>query len=177
MDSFITQDFKLTQNRLGSYISLSIWAVSLVFCFYYFAMGVQLSGLLILAGLAFVGIGASRLFYKHKNTQAVLLQCACMYSSLICVLSFPVIGKYAVMTVLIIALTPVILMNVMHSGIVFTNLVLALLLLSIHELTGHFEVDVLEKILDFFIKFMVIIFVFVQVYGLRLLLERKNPRP
>jgi hypothetical protein len=65
----------------------------------------------------------------------------------------------------------------MHSGIVFTNLVIALLLLSIHELTGHFEVDVLEKILDFFIKFMVIIFVFVQVYGLRLLLERKNPRP
>ncbi|MNK90191.1 hypothetical protein D3C87_1102350 [compost metagenome] len=177
MDSIFTNDFKLTQNRLGSYISLSVWAVSLVFCFYYLAMGAQLGGLLILAGLAVVGIGAARLFHKNKNTQAVLLQCACMYLSLICVLSFPVIGQYAVMTVLIIALTPVILMNVMHSGIIFSNLVIALLLLSIHELTGHFEVDVLEKILDFFIKFMVIIFVFVQVYGLRLLFERTNHRP
>jgi hypothetical protein len=177
MDPSFTDDFKLTQNRLGSYISLSVWVVSLVFCFYYFAMGAQVGGLLILAGLALAGIGASRLFYKNKNTQAVLLQCACMYLSLICVLSFPVIGKYAVMTVLIIALTPIILMNVMHSGIVFSNLVISLVLLSIHELAGHSERDALEQILDFFIKFMVIAFVFVQVYGLRLLLERKNQRP
>jgi len=177
MDPIFTNDFKLTQNRLGSYISLSIWAVSLVFCFYYFAMGARLGVLLILAGLAFAGIGASRLFYKNKNVQAILLQCVCMYLSLICVLSLPVIGKYAVMTVLIIALTPVILMNAMHSGIVFTNLVAALLLLSIHELTGQLQPDVLETILDFFIKFMVIVFVFVQVYGLRLLFERAHYRP
>lgn len=174
MEPFFTDEFKLTQNKLGAYISLSIWVVSLVFCFYYFAMGARLGGLLILAGLAFVGIGASRLFYKNKNRQAILLQCICMYLSLICVLRFPVIGKYAVMTVLIIALTPVILMNVMHAGVVFSNLIAALVLLSVHELTGQFEPDVLETILDFFIKFMVIVFVFVQVYGLRLLFERER---
>ncbi|WP_374075417.1 hypothetical protein [Bdellovibrio bacteriovorus] len=167
------QDFKLSQNRLGSYISLSIWCVSFVFCFYYFVMGIEAEKLGFIAVIALVGAVGSRLFHINKNKEAVILQCILMYISLIFVLTLPVVGQYVIMCVLIIVLTPIILLNEMQSGIVFTNLVAGALLLSVQELRGHSSEPVLEQILDFFIKFMVIIFVFVQVYGLRLLLERK----
>lgn len=173
---FSSGDIKKTQNRLGTYLSLSVWSISLVFCFYYFAMGAPVRSLSILGILAVIGILAARLFSINKNALAIVSQCICMYASVIVVLSLPTIGKYAVMCLLIITLTPIVLLNTMHTGVVFLNLVLSLLILSIYELTGFSEIDPLERILDFFIKFMVIILVFVQVYGLRMMFERPSPK-
>jgi hypothetical protein len=139
-------------------------------------MGIAITGLLYLAVLAFLGMAASRLFFiPGRNSLAVALQCLFMYLSLMIVLSFPVVGNYVVMTDLIIALTPIILLNTMSTAVVFINLMVALMLLTVHELLGTSQVDALEQILDFFIKFMVIILVFVQVYGLRLLFEKRAP--
>lgn len=172
---FAGNDFAQSQNRIGAYISFSIWTVSSVFCFYYLLMGAEVSKLIVLGALALVGYLATYLFYKSKNIAAVLVQCLIMYLSLMVVHSLPVIGPYTIMCILIITLTPVILLNKMRSAIVFVNLIITVALLSTYELLLEPPGIILEQILDFFIKLMVIIFVFVQVYTLRLLLERKTP--
>lgn len=175
MDPFHgSSDYKSTQNKLGAYISVSIWVVTIVFSFYYFAMGIPVTPLLFLSGIAVVGLATAQLFRRNKNKFAVIFQCLWMYLALITVLTFPVVGKYAIMCILIIALTPVVLLNEMLTGVIFLNLVTALMILTTFELARFSPVEPLEKILDFFIKFMVIIFVFVQVYGLRVMFERKN---
>ncbi len=174
---FESSDFALNQNHLGRYVSLSVWAVSITFCFYYLAMEASMYKLVSLAVIALLGIASSALFTLKRNREAVIIQSILMYASLFILLSIPYVSKYAILTVLIVALNPVIFLNKMKVELVFGNLIVALMVLIIYQLTKPISsAPILEQLLDFFMKFIMIVFVFVQVYGMRLIYERSQPR-
>ncbi|WP_413293742.1 hypothetical protein ACLSU7_01460 [Bdellovibrio sp. HCB185ZH] len=174
---FESSDFSLNQNHLGKYVSLSVWAVSITFCFYYLAMDADFKKLMALGVISLAGIGTSALYTLKRNREAVIIQCLLMYASLMILLSMPFISKYAILTVLIVALNPVIFLNKMKVELVFGNLIVSLMVLIIFQLTKPISsAPILEQLLDFFMKFIMIVFVFVQVYGMRLMYERSQPR-
>jgi hypothetical protein len=174
---FESSDFTLNQNHLGKYVSLSVWAVSITFCFYYLAMDVDLRKLIGLGVISLLGIVSSALFTVKRNREAVIIQSLLMYASLFILLSMPFISKYAILTVLIVALNPVIFLNKMKVELVFGNLIVSLMVLIVYQLTKPISsTPILEQLLDFFMKFIMIVFVFVQVYGMRLMYERSQPR-
>ncbi|WP_413557183.1 hypothetical protein [Bdellovibrio sp. HCB209] len=147
--------------------------MSITFCFYYLAMEENLTKLIALGLIAITGIAGSMLFTERRNLQAVILQTALMYGSLCILLTMPYIAKFAIMMVLIIALNPVIFLNRMKVEFVFGNLILSLMILITYQLTKPISsAPILEQLLDFFMKFIVIVIVFVQVYGMRLMFER-----
>ncbi|WII71925.1 hypothetical protein QJS83_15785 [Bdellovibrio sp. 22V] len=162
------------QDIIGYYLSLSIWLVSVAFSAYYLAMGIDVYRVGLLLALALVGIVAARLFKKNKNMEAVVIQGLLMMLSLIDVITFPVLGVYVNICVIIIAINPIVLLREMHYGIIFTNFVICVAVLSASELMRRTQGGVLEEIFDFFIKFMVLIFVFFQAYALRLMLEKRR---
>jgi hypothetical protein len=174
---FESSDFSINQNHLGRYVCLSVWAVSITFCFYYLAMDAAVLKLAGLAAISLLGIAATPLFNLRRNREAVIIQSLLMYGSLFILLTMPFISKYAILTVLIVALNPVIFLNKMKVELVFGNLIVSLMVLIIYQFTKPISsVPILEQLLDFFMKFIMVVFVFVQVYGMRLMYERGQPR-
>lgn len=168
--------FYRTQNSFGRYVCLSIWISSVVFCFYYLAMGAEVSKLMALGAVSILGCLGTALFTQEKNTVAVVTQTILMYIALALSLSLPVIGSHTVICVMIISLNPIIYLNKPKTELMFANLTMALVFLSYYELQTITAGFILEQILDYFIKFIVIMFVFIQVYGLRYFLERESSR-
>ncbi|WP_413584255.1 hypothetical protein [Bdellovibrio sp. HCB274] len=172
---FNSSNFAVNQNHLGRYVCLSVWAVSITFCFYYLAMDVVLVKLIGLAVLAILGVICTTLFTTEKNLQAVIIQTALMYASLGILMTIPSIITHAISMLLIVALNPVIFLNHMRVELIFGNLIISLLTLIIYQMTRPLSpVPILEQLLEFFMKFMMIVFVFVQVYGLRLMYDRNQ---
>lgn len=168
--------FYRRQNSFGRYVCLSIWFSSVVFCFYYLAMGAEISKVIALGVVSIIGGLCTILFTQEKNTPAVITQTILMYIALALSLSLPVIGSHTVICVMIIALNPIIYLNKSKTELMFANLTIALVFLSYYELQTINAGFILEQILDYFIKFIVIMFVFIQVYGLRHFLEREFNR-
>ncbi|WP_413581683.1 hypothetical protein [Bdellovibrio sp. HCB288] len=166
----------INQNHLGKYVCLSVWAVSITFCFYYLAMGV---GLIKLAGLAVIAIFGglcTLLFTIEKNQTAVITQTILMYASLAILMTIPSIINHAIAMLLIVVLNPVIFLNRLRVELIFGNLIISIVTLIAYQMTKPISsVPILEQLLEFFMKFMLIVFVFVQVYGLRLMYDRSQP--
>lgn len=174
---FESSDFSINQNHLGRYVCLSVWAVSITFCFYYLAMDASALKLIGLGIIAILGIATTPLFNMRRNRDAVIIQSILMYASLLILLTIPFVSKYAILTLLIVALNPVIFLNRMKVELVFGNLILSLMILIVYQLTKPISsTPILEQLLDFFMKFIMVVFVFVQVYGMRLIYERSQPR-
>ncbi|WP_413574631.1 hypothetical protein ACLVWU_10410 [Bdellovibrio sp. HCB290] len=174
---FGSSNFTVNQNHLGKYVCLSVWAVSLTFCFYYLAMDVPLIKLAGLALIAIIGVVTTTYFTPEKNQQAVIIQTLLMYASLGVLMTIPAIINHAIAMLLIVALNPVIFLNRMRVELIFGNLIISILTLIIYQMTKPLSsVPILEQLLEFFMKFMMIVFVFVQVYGLRLLYDRSQPQ-
>ncbi|MFM6927236.1 MAG: hypothetical protein ACKOX6_02165 [Bdellovibrio sp.] len=136
-------------------------------------MGAEPSRLITLGCVSLLGALCTPLFTLKHNTVAVIIQTILMYIALAMSLSLPVIGAHTITCVLMVALNPVIYLNKSKTELMFANLTMALVFLSYYELANLNAGFILEQILSYFIKFIVIMFVFIQVYGFRYFLERE----
>jgi len=159
---------------LGVYLCLSTWLAVLIFCAFYYILGIESWRISLLFITSLGGLVSAYLFFKEHNALAVLINCVAMHIAVVICLFFPKVGSVLNYSLVLVAIVPIVLLKRMHYGIVFINLAACLIVLSLSELIPSTTVPVIEEVFVYLLKFTIMIFVFFHVYALRVVMDRQR---